>query len=96
MPALQPPVGAITIRLADEILSENSLRTLRGQQRRHLLLDLHGVRLPTAGALGALINLHKELVSRDGHLVLLNVSPWTYEVFTLMRLNEILDVRATT
>ena len=94
MPAPQFPAETVTIRLADDILSENGVRTLRGQQRQRLLLDLHGVRLPTAGGLGALIKLHKELASRDGHLVLFNVRPWTYEVFTLMHLSEVLDVRA--
>jgi anti-anti-sigma factor len=54
---------------------------------------LSGVRLPTADGLGALVGLHKQMRNRGGRLVLLNVQPRAYEVFTLTRLTEVMDVR---
>jgi anti-anti-sigma factor len=92
------PREAAIVRIADDMFTEESLRDVRrlvnepGRHRLHL--DLSGVRIPTAGGLGALITLHEELRIRGGRLVLLNVQPWAYEVFSLTRLTEVLDVRA--
>jgi anti-anti-sigma factor len=61
--------------------------------RHRLHLDLGGVRIPTASGLGALVALHEKLRRRGGRLVLSNVQPWAYEVFSLTRLTEVLDVR---
>jgi anti-anti-sigma factor len=87
----------VVLRLTDRILTRQSVGDalrLRGERKQHhLLLDLSEVRLPSAGGLGALVGLHKKLRQRGGRLVLLNVQPWTYEVFALTRLTEVLDVR---
>jgi len=77
---------AESLRAAERLLSE------AGRHRLHL--DLGGVRIPTASGLGALLGLSQALRARGGHLALVNVRPWTYEVFTLTRLTEVLDVRA--
>jgi anti-anti-sigma factor len=79
------------------MLTEETLHDVRrrlneaGPDRLHL--DLGGVRMPTADGLGALVTLHQELRLRGGHLVLLNVQPWAYEVFAVTRLTEVLDTR---
>jgi len=92
------PRDATVLRVADDILTEESLHNVRrlldesGHHRLHL--DLGAVRSPTAGALGALVALHQELRRRGGHLALRNVRPCAYEVFAVTRLNEVLDVRA--
>ena len=92
------PREVAVVRIDDDMLTEESLRDVRrlvNEPGRHrLYLDLSGVRIPTAGGLGALITLHEELRIRGGRLVLLNVQPWAYEVFSLTRLTEVLDVRA--
>jgi len=86
------------LRLTDGILTQQSVRNalkLPDDQEQHqLLLDLSGVRVPTASGLGALVSLHKQVRDNGGRLVLLNVQPWAYEVFTVTRLTEVMDVRA--
>jgi anti-anti-sigma factor len=86
------------LRLTDCVLTHQSIRDvikLPDEREQHqLLLDLSGVRMPTAGGLGALVSLHKEVRDSGGRLVLLNVQPWAYEVFTVTRLTEVMDVRA--
>jgi anti-anti-sigma regulatory factor len=55
-------------------------------------LNLAGIVAPTAGGLGGLIRLHRELRKRGGQLVLDDVRPSAYEVFVLTRLTNVLDV----
>jgi anti-anti-sigma regulatory factor len=57
------------------------------------LLDLGGVRVPTAGGVGRLVALHTRLRASGGRLVLCNVGQRAFEVFELTRLTELLDVR---
>jgi anti-anti-sigma factor len=87
------------LRLSDEVLNEPSLRAaLRVQDapgRCVIHLDLGAVRLPTAEGLGLLVSLNRGLRERGGHLALLNVHPLVYEVFSLTRLTDVLDVRPT-
>jgi anti-anti-sigma factor len=64
-----------------------------GRDRRALLLDLGGVRVPTAGGLGQLVGLHNRLLDSGGRLVLCNVGPRAFAVLELTRLTELLDVR---
>jgi anti-anti-sigma regulatory factor len=64
-----------------------------GQGGRALVLDLGGVKVPTAGCLGQLVALNNRLRSSGGRLVLYNVGPMAFEVFELARLTELLDVR---
>ena len=99
LPACPPraPRPVTVLRVAHDMLTEESLhdvRRLRDKPGPHRLhLDLGGVCIPTAGGLGALLSLHKELRRRGGRLVLWNVRPWAYEVFAVTRLTEVLDVR---
>jgi anti-anti-sigma factor len=58
-----------------------------------VLLDLAGVEYPTAGGLGKLVTLHKELLAGGSELVLCNVSREVYEVLAIARLTDVLDVR---
>jgi anti-anti-sigma regulatory factor len=94
-----PSIAAerVVHRLTDEMLTEESVRGLGrladrlGRQR--LVIDLGGVRIPTAGGLGALLVLDRNLRTRGGGLTLLNVHPWAYDVFAITRLTDLLDVR---
>lgn len=85
------------LRLPDGALTEGSLHVVRRCLEKSVPplvhLDLSGIRLPTAEGLGALVVLNRELLTRGGALVLFNLSAATYEVFTLTRLVEVLDVR---
>ena len=86
------------LRLPDGALTEESLRVVRRYLPESGIpivhLDLGGIRLPTAEGLGALVVLNQELRAGGGALVLFNLTAATYEVFTLTRLVELLDVRA--
>ncbi len=84
------------VRLLDEVLTEASFRIVHQRLEEPdapvLHLDLGGVRLPTAGGLGALLVLNKELRARGGALVLFNVTASTYEVFRLTQVVEVLTI----
>ncbi len=86
------------LRISGDVLTAEALhpvaRLLDKPGRHRLHLDLGGVRIPTAGGLGALLTLNKGLRGQGGELALLNLHPWAYEVFALTRLTDILDVRA--
>jgi anti-anti-sigma regulatory factor len=58
-----------------------------------LHLNLAAVELPTAGGLGKLLRLAKELHAAGVKLVLRNVKPLPYEVFEVTGLTGALDVR---
>jgi len=58
-----------------------------------LWLDMAEVELPTAAGLSGLLALHKELRAFGRELVLCNVSERVYEVFEVVRLTEVLDLR---
>jgi anti-anti-sigma factor len=60
---------------------------------RDLVLDLTGMKMPTAGGLGQLVALHNHLQASGGRLVLCNVEPRAFKVFELTRLTQLLDVR---
>jgi hypothetical protein len=85
------------VRLAEERLTEASLRIVRRYLEEPgtpvIHLDLGGLRLPTAEGLGALVVLNRDLRARGGALVLFNVPAAAYEVFSLVKLVEVLDVR---
>jgi len=85
------------LRLPDGALTDQSLqsvrRCLQELDASIVHLDLGGIRLPTAEGLGALVVLNRELRACGGALVLFNLTAATYEVFTLTRLVEVLDVR---
>jgi anti-anti-sigma factor len=91
-------MAPLAVRLTDHVLTRDSVcdvvRLPDEREQHHVLLDLSGVCMPTAGGLGALVGLHKQVRDHGGRLVLLNVQPWAYEVFAVTRLTELMDVRA--
>jgi anti-anti-sigma factor len=61
--------------------------------RCRLVLDLGNVTYLTSTTLGAFLRLHKKLHTVGGVLVLHNVLPHIYEIFSLTKLTRVLDVR---
>ncbi len=59
-----------------------------------LVIDFGNVEYLTGRMLGILVSLHKRLLSRKRHLVLINLSPLVHEVFTVTKLDRVLDLRA--
>jgi anti-anti-sigma factor len=91
---------ADVVRLTHRVLCDQTVQRLyehlgsvAGEPGPRLHLDLRAVEAPTAGALGRLVALHKQLRAEDGELVLFNVGPSAHAVFRLTRLTELLDVR---
>jgi anti-anti-sigma factor len=93
---MQDTLTVTALRLADEMLTSESLRIvhqcLDGPGAPVIHLDLGDVRLPTADGLGALVALNKALRARGGGLVLFNVNAAVYEVLMVTRLADVLDV----
>ena len=91
-------VEVTVLRLPDGALTADSLQMVRRYLEESgtplIHLDLGGIRLPSAEGLGALVVLNRELRARGDALVLFNLTAATYEVFTLTRLVEVLDVSA--
>jgi anti-anti-sigma factor len=61
--------------------------------QRHLHLDLGGVPVLTAAALGMLVAVHKECRAGGGGLTLCNVRPPLHDILQATRLTELFDVR---
>jgi anti-anti-sigma factor len=89
--------GAVVVRLRGQVLDADYLRPLvqmlDGACDRVIWLDLGGVRLPTAEALGLLIRLNGALRAGGGKLTLVNVPADVYGAFEATRLVGVLDVR---
>jgi anti-sigma B factor antagonist len=58
-----------------------------------LLLDFGNVEYLTSTALGMLIGLHKKLLATGRHLTVGNLCPQIHEVFTVTKLDRLLDLR---
>jgi anti-anti-sigma factor len=89
------------VKVREEVLSTRTIeaacdefrRLVRETDRRELRLDFLGVRYLSAGALGKLVALQKEIRAAGGRLSLANVGGLVYEVFQVTRLTGVLDVR---
>lgn len=96
-PVLTTAEEITLLRLPHELLTEQSLETawqcLEEPGTSVVHLDLSGIRFPTAGGLGALVVLNRELRVRGGGLLLVNVPTAIYEVLTVTQLVEVLDIR---
>ena len=81
------------LRIETPALRDPTMHLCHEAGKHQLYLDLGAVAFVTAGGLGKLVTLHKELRAVGGELILCNVSPGVHEVFALTRLTEVLDVR---
>jgi anti-anti-sigma factor len=90
--------ATLTVHLTDPVLAADSftrrLVPLAVEARASALhLNLAAVELPTAGGLGQLVALAKELRAAGVTFVLRNVKGLAYEVFEVTGLTRVLDVR---
>jgi anti-sigma B factor antagonist len=60
-----------------------------------VLLDFGNVQFLTGTTLGTLVVLHKKLVATGRHLTVGNLNPQVHEVFTVTKLDQLLDLRPT-
>jgi len=97
--------GATVVELQDrKILEEMAIsrigeklgQLMETQIHPKLLLDFRNVEHLSSAALGMLITLHKQLLEKQGQLVLANIHPQIYEVFKITRLNKLFNIQSTT
>ena len=81
--------------LINEIGKRLSELTEAGPEPR-LLLDFQNVEHLSSAALGVLITLNKQVLERQGRLVLAGIQPQIYEVFKITRLNKLFTILNTT
>jgi anti-sigma B factor antagonist len=67
-------------------------RLAEGGPARHLVVDLGAVAYLTSTALGQLVGLHRRLRAEGGRLTVANVRPAVREVFSVTRLDTLLEV----
>ncbi|MBX7168486.1 MAG: STAS domain-containing protein [Pirellulales bacterium] len=66
--------------------------TLEAAATRKLLLNFKGVDFMSSSMLGKIMRLHKQCTSDKVKLKLCNICPQVLEVFTITRLNKVLDI----
>jgi anti-anti-sigma factor len=81
--------GTVERQPADEHL----LSFIAHLQQPQLILDFGNVKFLTSLGLAMLLTLRKRLAEGGRRLVLLNLQPHVYEVFSVTRLNTVFDVR---
>lgn len=79
----------ITINQIGERLSELA----DSEPEPRLVLDFGAVEHLSSAALGMLITLNRQVVDRQGRLVLANIHPQIYEVFKITRLNKLFNIK---
>jgi anti-anti-sigma factor len=63
-----------------------------GESECHLLLDFTNVSSITSVELGTLIGLHKKMKTSGGRLTLFNLNLLVFEVFSITRLEKLLEI----
>ena len=67
---------------------------IKASENGKLLLNFQEVRFMSSAMLGKIVKLNKKCKAEETKLKLCNISKDIMEVFTLMRLNKILDIYA--
>jgi anti-anti-sigma factor len=70
-----------------------ALEALVAQGRHHLAVDLGNICFLTSTMVETLLALHRAVTAKGGHLVICNLSPAVREVFAVLRLAAVLDIR---
>ncbi len=92
-------VGFKTHKILDELhvkrFGEELLSLVEEDGKKSVLLDFENVEFLSSAALGHLIKLDKRAKSNDAKLVLANIRPTIYEVFTITRLDKMFNIQNT-
>ena len=65
------------------------------EKRFSIVVSFCNVELASNTVLGVLINLKKKLETHSGQLTLCDISPEVYEVFTMLKLDQLFDIKRT-
>ena len=92
------------VRFIDKkILDETNIQIIGNQMfglveedgRKKILLDFSNVEYLSSAALGKLITMHKKVQAAKGKLRLCNIRAEILPVFTLTRLDKVLDIQGS-
>ncbi len=96
-------VGDVTIArfLDKKILDENNIQMIGNQMfglvdedgRKKIVLDFANVEYLSSAALGKLITMNNKVKTAKGKLRLCNIRPEILEVFTITKLNKVLEIK---
>jgi anti-sigma B factor antagonist len=96
-------VGDVTIArfLDKKILDENNIQMIGNQLfglvdedgRKKIVLDFANVEYLSSAALGKLITMNNKVKAAKGKLRLCNIRPEILEVFTITKLNKVLEIK---
>lgn len=95
----------ITARLTDcprlsaetiDVVARQLAELVRGREKPQLAVDLGGVTFLSSMALTKFISLNATIRAAGGRLSLVNVQPLIREVFTVTRLDQLIDVQPAT
>jgi anti-sigma B factor antagonist len=96
-------VGDVTIArfLDKKILDENNIQMIGNQMfglvdedgRKKIVLDFANVEYLSSAALGKLITMNNKVKAAKGKLRLCNIRPEILEVFTITKLNKVLEIK---
>ncbi len=80
---------------ADALWLRDRLLELVEAGRHQLALDLGNVRFLTSTLIEALLGLHRRLKACGGRISVFNLTPPVAEVFAVLKLADVLDVRTS-
>ena len=96
-------IGDVTVaRFTDKkILDENNIQVIGNQMfglvdedgRKKIVLDFANVEYLSSAALGKLITMNNKVKTAKGKLRLCNIRPEILEVFTITKLNKVLEIK---
>ena len=69
----------------DELLEKHNLD--------NIVLNFDNVNYMSSAVMGKLVALHKKVNSEGGSLILTNIHPDIYEIFEIMRFDQLFDIR---
>jgi anti-anti-sigma factor len=85
----------IDLSEADSRWLREALHALADEGRHQLAVNLSNVRFLTSTTIEVLLGLHRRLAALGGHLTVCAATPPVSEVFSVLKLDTILDVRPT-
>ncbi len=89
-------VNFLTSRILDQSNVQEIGDGLMGLYKKHgwkkIVLNFQGVDYMSSAVLGKLVQLYKLLAGADGQLYLCNISPDIYEIFEIMRFDQLFDI----
>lgn len=76
-----------------EPLNRQLAAFLAGREGRHLVLDLCEIEFVSSAGVAAFLGLNRRVKANHGQLTLVNARPEIRKVFTVTRLDRVVDIR---